>query len=501
MKYKLGLIALVSMISMSAIAQTYIGQILFQNSYEYVKLVCNNDTCIFSMPYVDGDLSYSLPLNLATTTEWEVDRGVETWSFKTKAENNALVGELSMPIGQQNIKWFEQKDPLDASQLEPYEGVYEDDQQRRVIIYARYDYLHFMSPYSEETMSLKSIGQNNFWSVSGEISTFSILNDGSFQHLQITNQFGNHHQLHRVPSFTVEDLWIPIGEDTLFAKLYLPSSTEKVPACLILPGGGAIGMDNYIYEARLFAAHGIAALVFDKSGNGQSKGSRHFHRQSFEEKNDQYIALFRYLQNHPAVDAKQVGVHGPSEGGRLALMMAIDLGNEMAFAIATAGPFMTLKEGQFYAMDQHHRMMDISEYDNMKIQQIWSDYYDGIVDGQIEQSVIDRANVYRDQNPRLFLPPDFTALPSSPHRDDINNERVVLQAGKIKCPLLLQYGENDQRVNAQKSIANLLHQLSNPNQVQTIIYKRGDHSMMTPEYQICTGYASDKISWLKSIGI
>jgi dienelactone hydrolase len=260
-------------------------------------------------------------------------------------------------------------------------------------------------------------------------------------------------------------------------------------------------MDNYTYEARLFAAHGMAAMIFDKSGNGQSKGSGNFQLQSFEEKNDQYKALFRFLQNHPSVDSKKVGVHGPSEGGRLAMMMAIDLQNDIAFVNATAGPFMTFREGQFYAMDQHHRIMGVSEYDNMKIQQIWSDYYDGIVDGQIDQSVIDRANAYRQQNPRLFLPPDFTELPASPHQDDINNERVVLEAGKITCPILLQYGENDQRVNAQKSIANILPQISNPDQVETIIYKRGNHSFMTPEYKICPGYTSDKISWLKRIGI
>lgn len=501
MIFRFSLFAIASILTVTASAQTYIGQILYRNAYEYVKLVCNNDTCTFSIPYVDGDLNYSLPLNLNTTNEWELKRGVETWTFKTKSENDALVGEIITPTGEQNIKWVEQKDPIETSQLEKYEGVYEDDQQRRVIIYSRYDYLHFMSPYSEETMSLKSIGQNNFWSVSGEISTFSNLNDGSFHHLQITNQFGNHHQLHRVPSFTVEDLWIPIGEDTLFAKLYLPTSTEKVPACLILPGGGAIGMDNYIYEARLFAAHGIAALVFDKSGNGQSKGSGYFERQSFEEKNEQYKTLFRYLQNHQAIDTKQVGVHGPSEGGRLALMMAIDLGRDMAFAMATAGPFMSFREGQFYAMDQHHRIMGVSEYDNMKIQQLWSDYYDGIVNGKIDPSTIDSANMYRQQNQNLFLPPDFTVLPTSPHRDDINHDRVVLEASKIKCPILLQYGENDQRVNAQKSISNLLHQLSNPNQVQTIIYKRGNHSFMTPEYEICPGYSSDKIRWLRSIGI
>ncbi len=500
-QYKFSLFLFITIITWTANAQTYIGNVLYRNTYEYAKVVCSEDTCTFSIPYLDGDKKFSLPLDISKPQNWEIKRGAELWRFNTKIENGRLVGELYMPTARQQIKFYEQNPPLSSSQLIPYEGVFEDEEKRRVIIYSRYDYLHFMSPYSEETMSLKPIGQNIFWSVSGEHATFSALKGETFEDLQITCQNGNQHHLRRVPTFTVEDLWIPIGEDTLFAQLYLPETKEKVPACLVLPGGGAVGMDNYTYEARLFASHGMASLVFDKSGNGKSKGNGHFHRQSFEEKNDQYKLLFHYLRNHPAVNPDQVGVHGPSEGGRLGLMMAIDLGHEMAFAIAASGPFMTFREGQLYAMDHHHRNMGVNEIDNMKIREIWNDYYAGILEGKIDPKVIERANIYREQNARLFLPPDFTDLPASPQRDDILNDRVVFEAGKIVCPILLQYGENDQRVHRQKSLQNIFPHLTNPASIETIIYPRGNHSFMTPEYKICPGYTSDKISWLKSIGM
>ncbi len=501
MSTKFGLLTIAAMIAWTANGQTYIGQILHRNIYQYAKLVCQADTCTFSIPYVDGAKTYRIPLTLINTTDWAIKRGAELWRFNTRFENGNLTGTLFLPTGQQTITFFEQTSPVEKTELAKYEGVFEDDLHRKVIIYSRFDYLHMMSPYSEETMSLKPLGENNFWSVSGEASKFSNLANSQFQALTISCRQDIEHHLHRVPSFTIEDLWIPIGEDTLFAQIFLPASKEQVPACLVLPGGGSVGMENYIYEARLFASHGVASLVFDKSGNGKSKGNGHFDLQSFEEKNEQYKTLFRYLQNHPSVDPQKTGVHGPSEGGRLALMMAIDLADTIAYTIASSGPFMTFREGQLYAMDQHHRNMGVKEVDNMHIRQIWNDYYTGIMAGKIDTALIEKANTYRTRNARLFLPPNTTAMPGSPRKEDIENDRVVQESGKITCPLLLQYGENDQRVNAQKSLDNLIPQLSDAGLTQTIFYKRGNHSIMTPEYQICTGYTSDKINWLKEIGI
>ena len=483
------------------VAQTYIGEVLYRNTYEYIKIKCQDNSCEFSIPYLDGDRKYKTQRQPEKDTHWEVLRGIEKWKFNTAFKNGTLNGELELPTGQQRVLFRQQGDPLSKAAQPTFIGVFEDKFQRKAIVYSRFDYLHIMSPYSEETMSLKPIGKNTFWSVSGEQSVFSNLQEDKFQTLKIVDRFGNQNTLSRTAAVKIETLWIPVGEDTLYAQLYMPQSKTKVPACLVLPGGGATGIDNYEYEARYFAAYGIASLIFDKPGNGKSKGSNNFVLQTFEEKNDQYKILFKYLQNHPRVDPEKVGIHGPSEGGRLALMMAIDLKKEVAFVNATAAPIMTFREGQFYAMDQLHRNMGIDEIDNMKIQQIWSDYYDGIVKGEIDSEIIDRANIFRQQNQRLFLPPDFTQIPGAPTKQDIPHNRVVKEAEKISCPVFLQYGENDQRVNGHKSLQNFLSKISNKELINTKIYHRGNHSFMTPEYKICPGYTDDKINWLKTIGI
>lgn len=495
------ILLLITVISCQPTAQTYVGEVLYRNSYQYIKIKCERDTCLFSMPYLDNDLRYpteGLPLQ---QSNWKVQRGIEKWVFNTTAKAGKLTGSLKLPTGQQTVSLIQQLPAISSDSWDSFNGVYEDANQKRAIIYATNNYLHLMSPYSEESMSLKPIGENKFWSVSGEYSTFNNLHSSQFQSLTITDRFGEKKQLKRLPPIEKQELWIPVGKDTLYAQLYLPASSGQVPACLVLPGGGAIGLDNYIYEARFLAANGVASLVFDKPGNGRSKGQNHFTRQSFEEKNEQYKSLFQYLKQHPKVDPNKVGIHGPSEGGRLALLMAIDLKDEVAFVNAVAAPLMTLREGQLYAIDHYLRNLGLEEKTIVTIQDIWNDYYDGILNDKIDQETIDRANEYRQLHPRLFIPPNSTQIPVSPKKEDIPNNRVVTEANKIECPILLQYGENDQRVNPYKSLQNFTPKVQDQALLNTIIYDRGTHSMMTPEYKICPGYTEDKIKWLKLINI
>lgn len=501
LKSVLGLAFLLSLMSCQSTAQTFVGEVLYRSTYQYVKVKCEGDSCEFSMPFVDNQVKHSFVGNPAKRSVWEVQWGIEKWQFRTTAKDGLLSGTLSIEVGQQPIVLYQQLEAIPRDKWSIYTGVYADEKQRKAIVHTSFNSLGMMSPYTEETVSLKTIEGSAFWSVSGERSHFSDLKNGVFQRLEITDRFGHKNVLKREASFRMEELWIPVGEDTLYAQLYLPGAAGKVPACLLLPGGGGTGMDNYVFDAKYLAAYGVATLVFDKSGNGKSKGPNHFNQQNFEEKNDQYIALFNYLKKHPKVDASKTGVLGLSEGGRLALMMAIDLGDEIAFSIPIAAPIMTMKEGQFYAIDQHHRILNIDEIDNMKVQQIWDDYYTGISEGKIQSSTIASANHYRSKYGRLFLPPNSTQVPTSPKKEDLINDRIIKEAVSIRCPILLQYGENDQRVNPRKSLENFIPKVAGKNNIHVKIYPRGSHSMMTPEYKICPGYMDDKIKWFKMIGI
>ncbi len=479
-------------------AQTYVGEIQYNHAYEYVKIACNNDTCLFSLPYYLPDNKKVISPTALHSGTTAFRYGLDEITLNTTVKEGHVTGTITISGHQQSLQLQEQQAPIAAGKLPQYIGVYASEGNQRIIVYERYGYLHLVSPFSQETNSLKPIAAHTFWSVTNETTTFSKAVNGQFQQVSLQTRGGSKHAFSRIPSPTVQELYIPVGNDTLYAQLFMPQTNKKVPACLILPGGGAIGMDNYVYEARYLSSYGIASLIFDKPGNGKSKGESNFRWQNFGQKSEQYQQLFNYLRNHAAIDANKVGIHGPSEGGRLALLMAIDLQEKVAFVNAVAAPIMTLREGQFYAMDHHHRNMGVDEIDNMKIRQIWADYYDGIVAGNIDSAVVDRALQYLEGHPGLFLPASH-AFPASPRAEDIDNNRVVKEVGNITCPILMQYGENDQRVHPTKSLRNF--RANYTKHFDAIIYRRGNHSFMTPEYKICPGYLDDKVKWLKRINI
>jgi dienelactone hydrolase len=488
--------------------QTYVGGVVYRNAYQYVKLVCEHGTCQFSLPYLDGDETYTVSQDKIKTGKWNVVRGVEAWRFNTNLTEDGIEGQVDHYAGQQPFYLRKQLASINESHLAKFTGAFEDDQGRIAVIYRRYGYLHFISPYSEESMSLKPVGENQFWSISGETTDFSHLEQDQFHQLKVANRSGEVETLRRKEAVDIQALRIPCGDDTLSAQLYAPSKfydknsmVKKYPACLLLPGGGPIEMGNSVFEARFLAAHGIVSLIFDKPGLGQSTAHTHFNSQSFENKNEQYKRIFYYLRALPKVDRDAVGVHGPSEGGRLAIMMAIDLQDDLAFVNATAAPIMTLREGQLYAVNQHHRRLGLSEQDVLSINNLWNNYYNGIISNSLNQEFVNRAQILQSRSHQWFIPPPSAQLPLTPRSDDLINNRIVTEAHQIQSPMLLQYGENDERVDRVKSVQNIKTNISDSCKINTMVYPRGNHSFMTPEYKICPGYLHDKIKWLQLVGI
>lgn len=501
MNFCKSLLFLVSLlISSLGISQVYVGEVIHGDRFQYAKITITDSLTTFSLPYVDNDKKYVVAENIQTTPDWRVIRDLESWVFTTAISSNKLIGTLWDNGISQPVTFYRQLDALPINELSKYEGVFEDNNGNRAVVYAENGYLHIMSPYTGRTMSLKPIANQRFWSVSGEQSVFKTTDTDELTELEITGRFQNVMTLKKLPPIKVEETWVPVGKDSLYAKIFIPPTDQKVPACLVLPGGGATGMANYEYEARFFAAYGMVAMVFDKSGNGKSKGPGNFNLQTFEDKTAQYLQLFEFLQNQVNVDPTKVGVHGPSEGGRLALMMAIDE-PEIAFVNATAAPITSMREGQLFAINEYLRNRGIPEADNIAIRTIWNEYYAGIIAGEINPKTIEKANVFREKYDRLFLPPNAVALPASPNKDDLLNDRVAIQAAKIRCPVFLQYGENDGRVPADKSIQNFYKYVSKDVPITLKIYPRANHSFMTPEYEISHGYTKDKRLWLQKIGL
>lgn len=296
-------------------------------------------------------------------------------------------------------------------------------------------------------------------------------------------------------SYEVEtdSVWIITETDSIFGILFRPLNKKiaKHPAILCLQGGGDVGISNYFLEARYFAENGLIALLCDKSGAGQSKGKSSWITQTFQDKTKKYFQLIKWLKNQALVDAEKIGVHGLSEGGRLALHLAINHPDEIAFVNAVSAPIESFKENRLFAI---YNFLYERNFDSSTIAEtitIWNEYFDGIAIGTINPSTIKRANDLREKVTGLYLPPNSTTLPQRPQSKDINFS--VEKIKKIGCPVLFQYGDEDKRVNVLKSIS-LIGTASN---IQIAHYTETDHSMNLLNGSLNDYYLKDKYEWLK----
>lgn len=124
-------------------------------------------------------------------------------------------------------------------------------------------------------------------------------------------------------------------QHTLEGTLFWPSGDADFPAVVILAGSdrsrrGPLRMRI----AKHFAAHDVAALVYDSPGTGASGGASL--TQTRQERAVEALAAVDFLRGMPGIRASAVGLLGGSEGADVALIGAAQ-DPDLAFVIAVSG--------------------------------------------------------------------------------------------------------------------------------------------------------------------
>lgn len=116
-----------------------------------------------------------------------------------------------------------------------------------------------------------------------------------------------------------------LNEDIrLVGELYLPTNPGPHPTVIFTHGSGGAGRDNsrYQLEATYFAEQGIASLVFDKRGYGESGGD--WRTATFEDLASDAVAAVDYLKSRNDIDVSRLGLRGASQSGWILPLAAIE---------------------------------------------------------------------------------------------------------------------------------------------------------------------------------
>jgi uncharacterized protein len=138
--------------------------------------------------------------------------------------------------------------------------------------------------------------------------------------------------------YRTEPVGFESGSVRLSGTLLLPDKPGPHPAVVMIHGSGPATRDALWPWADMYARAGIAVLIHDKRGTGASTGS--WSSATFDDLADDAHAAVRLLRTRPEIDGRRVGLHGMSQGGWIAPLVA-RRAPDVAFIIAESAPAMT----------------------------------------------------------------------------------------------------------------------------------------------------------------
>ena len=284
--------------------------------------------------------------------------------------------------------------------------------------------------------------------------------DGTFAGDAITGTFkGNDgtgtftlHRVARAPlPYDVTDVTFKDGGVVLSGTLVMPRTPGRHPAVVMTHGSGPEtrwGTSRYV--ADRFARAGVASLIYDKRGSGQSTGD--WKTAAYEDLARDAVAGVDFLTSRPGVDPKRVGVLGHSEGGIVAPIAETLAPGKIAFLVAEDAPAQLIKEQDIYRTDNDLRSQDWSEADKTLALDTYRLFVD-VAAGDRPMADYEAARAkYKDAAWFQYM--------GLPDKDSWiwawYAKRAHLDTGTlwthVRSPVLLIYGEHDQLMPVDQTI-------------------------------------------------
>ncbi len=126
----------------------------------------------------------------------------------------------------------------------------------------------------------------------------------------------------RYGSFQTDDIHFTNGAIRLAGTLYRPRTPGPWPAVVVVHGSGAETRAGYAFYARELARAGIAGLVYDKRGTGQSTGR--LYGGTYTDYAADARAAVRFLKQRRDIRPTRIGLLGFSEGEWVAPLAAVE---------------------------------------------------------------------------------------------------------------------------------------------------------------------------------
>jgi len=260
------------------------------------------------------------------------------------------------------------------------------------------------------------------------------------------------------------------GNVNFSGTLFIPAGDGNFPAVVILHGGSSnikAHRATSSYYGWRFAKKGISALIYDKRGTGDSGGE--VSASTFDDYVQDALSAVRCLKKQEKINAQQVVILGPSQGGRIATLAAAR-SSDISFIATLAAPLVSIADLMYFSSINILQYMKISDSLKQVVEPLWIKHY-ACVENKDEQGLdeldieIDRLGNSVDKR---FLPfksdqlthlKDFSRGDFQPQYNSMTNDYIT-ELSNIKIPWISIYAEFDNAVPVEASIKIMKEQMA-----------------------------------------
>jgi hypothetical protein len=281
----------------------------------------------------------------------------------------------------------------------------------------------------------------------------------------------------RAPARDEREITFTSGPAMLAGTLFLPPGNEKVPAIVFLHGSGPEGRWASRFLATRVVARGMAALVFDKRGVGASTGD--WRTASPEDLALDAVAAVDRLATEPRIDAARIGIHGHSQGGTLAPLVAAK-STRVAFVVGSAAGGLPPDSMELFSISNATLPSARTAGDTAEAREYLSEIVAVAYGGRPRERLDSLAQSFAGR-PWFFAPPPpgdqyWTFSRSFAAYDPLR------WWSRVAVPVLLLYGAADERVPPRESAARIEAALRHAgnSRVATKVFPNADHTFRLP---------------------
>ena len=255
-------------------------------------------------------------------------------------------------------------------------------------------------------------------------------------------------------------------------EVITPAGQPPFPGVVMLHGAGHGERDFQRAIAERFVGEGVASLIFDRRGHGESDGPQDM---------DLFVlghdaaAAWRFLAEQPDVDPSRVGLWGYSNGAWVASLAAAEL-PEVAFLILAGAAGVTPGRAEAYRRAQDLRAQGITLETVAAVERAWTLIFGYIGTGSPDDhpreelarlAAVIRADAalegiavpefVRDR-PELDSVPRFDRPPLNGSLDALAGDSPDMGYDPIptlmslRCPTLVVLAEHDANVPPEESL-------------------------------------------------